>query len=129
MKEMNKFKKLKIEPIKKIVITGLALGLSACSVGPDFVRPEAPKLSSFTREVEAASSKADEPLPDRIQADWWKDYQSASLNQVVELALKNNPTVEAALANLKVAKANVRAQQGFFFPSIGAGYSLSLIHI
>ena len=123
MKEMNKFKKLKIEPIKKIVITGLALGLSACSVGPDFVRPEAPKLSSFTREVEAASSKADEPLPDRIQADWWKDYQSASLNQVVELALKNNPTVEAALANLKVAKANVRAQQGFFFPSIGAGYS------
>jgi len=87
------------------------------------VRPEAPKLSSFTREVEAASSKADEPLPDRIQADWWKDYQSASLNQVVELALKNNPTVEAALANLKVAKANVRAQQGFFFPSIGAGYS------
>ena len=120
---MNKFKKLKIEPIKKIVITGLALGLSACSVGPDFVRPEAPKLSSFTREVEASSSKADEPLPDRIQADWWKDYQSASLNQVVELALKNNPTVEAALANLKVAKANVKAQQGFFFPSIGAGYS------
>ena len=123
MKEMNNVKKLKLKSIRIMILSTLALGLTACSVGPDYVRTQTTAVSSFTRDVDSAAIQAGEPMAARVETDWWKAYQSEALNQVVDLALKNNPTIEAALANLKVAKANVRAQQGFFFPSVGAGYS------
>lgn len=123
MKEMNNVKKLKLKSTRIMILSTLALGLTACSVGPDYVRTQTTAVSSFTRDVDSAAIQAGEPIATRVETDWWKAYQSEALNQVVDLALKNNPTIEAALANLKVAKANVRAQQGFFFPSVGAGYS------
>jgi outer membrane protein TolC len=44
---------------------------------------------------------------------------------LIDLALKNNLDIEAASANLRVAQANVRAQQGYFFPTINLGYNIS----
>ena len=84
-------------------------------------KPAVPEASSFTREPD--NLEAGEVLP--IDVDWWKAYESPQLNDLVELALKNNPSVDTAIANLKIAQQNVIAQQGFFFPQIGAGYTAS----
>jgi NodT family efflux transporter outer membrane factor (OMF) lipoprotein len=99
------------------LITNLCL--SACAVGPDFKKPPTPEVSTFTREpanLEVGDAHA-------IEADWWKAYQSPQLDALIELALKNNPNIDVAIANLKIAQQNVIAQQGFFYPQIGAGYS------
>jgi NodT family efflux transporter outer membrane factor (OMF) lipoprotein len=96
-------------------------GLISCAVGPDFKRPEAPKAAAFTREQSVDQLHQDQA----IQADWWKAYGSEELNALVDLALRNNPNIDAATANLKVAQQNVIAQQGFFLPQIGAGYGVT----
>ncbi len=94
--------------------------LVGCSVGPNYKKPQFELPQKITRE----ESKQD-VYSVEINQDWWKSYGSKEINQLVELALKNNPNIDVGIANLRVAQKNVVAQQGFFFPSIGAGYALS----
>jgi len=116
---MKKKFPLQTPQLRIALIALLCAGLMSCAVGPDFKKPDAPKTNSFTREPEALEAAEINP----IEADWWKAYGSSQLNVLVELALKNNPNVDVAIANLKIAQQNVIAQQGFFFPQVGAGYS------
>jgi NodT family efflux transporter outer membrane factor (OMF) lipoprotein len=53
--------------------------------------------------------------------DWWQSFQSPALNALVARAFKANPTVRAAQASLAQAQELVRAQRGFFSPSVGLG--------
>ena len=107
-------------PLLRIaLITLFGMGMASCSVGPDFKKPDAPQAHSFTREPGLLEAAEVNP----IETDWWKAYGSPQLNSLVELALKNNPNVDVAIANLKVAQQNVIAQQGFFFPQVGVGYN------
>src|ERR1019366_4087201 len=48
--------------------------------------------------------------------------QSTELNQLIDRALKNNPTLQAAQASLRQANENLAAQRGTLFPSISANY-------
>jgi NodT family efflux transporter outer membrane factor (OMF) lipoprotein len=102
--------------------------LSACTIGPDFVRPETPKDASFTAEKLApvtASAKAPGGSAQRfapgedIPGQWWTLFQSPSLNALIEEALKANPDIEAAQAALRQARENAYAEQGSLFPTIG----------
>jgi len=100
-----------------------SITLLSCSVGPDFKKTEMNPPTSFTRELNLGMNLSSEKV--FINETWWKAYGSEEINALVDLALKNNPDIESGMANLRVAQANVRAQQGLFFPSIGAGYSLT----
>ena len=115
------------------VLIPVALLPAACAVGPDFVRPEAPAgadyaptaLPAATEAAAASGGAAQHFSPGKdIQYDWWKLFQSPALDALVEQAFKANPTIEAAQAALKQAQENVSAQQGFFFPTLSAGYNL-----
>jgi len=105
---------------KKIYLSLLLLCVASCSVGPDFVKLVTTNPLSFKR-----NEVPDTPENKEIEAAWWKAYESEEINALVDLALKNNPTIEAASANLNAAKQNVIAQQGFFFPTIGANLNSS----
>jgi NodT family efflux transporter outer membrane factor (OMF) lipoprotein len=116
-------------PIAALAVTGL---LSACAVGPDFKRPEAPGVDGYTREplpektalVEVPGGEEQKFLRDRdIPADWWTLFQSPQLNALIEKALKANPTVQAAQAALRQAQELVYAQQGYYYPSVQANVS------
>jgi NodT family efflux transporter outer membrane factor (OMF) lipoprotein len=56
-----------------------------------------------------------------IPSQWWTLFKSASLNQMVEEALKANPNVGAAQAALRQAHELYLAQRTSFFPNIQAG--------
>lgn len=102
-------------------VCGLAaLHLAGCTVGPDYHRPEAPSVTSLTRQPADTMRTA---APDEIPRDWWKAYESPRINALVELALSRNPSVEAGVANLRAAQEIVNAQRGLFYPSVQAGYS------
>ncbi len=114
----------------KLVIAALSL-LTSCAVGPDFKHPEPPVNADYTlvplspRTVSAAilGGEAQRFAIGRdIQFDWWKLFQSPALDLLVEQAFKSNPTIESAQAALKQAQENVYAQQGYFFPTVTAGY-------
>jgi NodT family efflux transporter outer membrane factor (OMF) lipoprotein len=58
-----------------------------------------------------------------IPGEWWTLFHSKPLNDLIERSLSNNPSIKAAQAALKVAKENVLAQKGAFFPSFNGSFS------
>jgi NodT family efflux transporter outer membrane factor (OMF) lipoprotein len=107
---------------------GLMIG---CAVGPDFKPPAAPQVSGYTADalpatVTAAAvpgGEAQRFAQGRdIAADWWSLFHSERLNQLIEAALTNNHDLKAAQAALSVARENVLAQKGLYFPSATASF-------
>lgn len=101
------------------------LVLSACTVGPDYKRPEVGVSKNNVSYTRADDKLTGVSLREKEGVDtmWWHVYGNDDLNKLIDIALKNNPNIETAEANLKAAQANVRAQQGFYFPTIQAGYT------
>lgn len=111
--------------------TGLAV-LAGCAVGPNFHRPAAPKDAGYTTTpLPAATASTDGPGGDAqsfvsgldVSFRWWEAFGSPALNSLVEQAFRANPTIAAAKAALGQAQEMVYAQDGYFFPSVGADYN------
>jgi len=58
-----------------------------------------------------------------IPFEWWTLFQSPQIDALIKRAFKTNPDVEAAQAALRQAQEYTAAQQGFFYPTVGANYS------
>ncbi len=109
----------------------LAIVLSGCAVGPDFKRPDPPADAGFAPKPLAAAVSTPVHGGDAqrfssgqdVRFDWWTSFQCPQLTALVEKALSANPTIEAAKAALGQAQELVYAQQGYFFPSLGASYN------
>ncbi len=54
--------------------------------------------------------------------EWWELFQCPALNSLIDKAFKANPSIVAAQAALRQAHEVVRAQQGFYYPSVEASY-------
>src|SRR5271156_3097116 len=92
-------------------VTALALSIlcAACTVGPDFKRPEPPAAESYTRgalpqqtaSAPIAGGEAQRFVTGQdIPGQWWTLFQSRELNSLIERSLRSNPTVAAAQAAL-----------------------------
>lgn len=99
--------------------------LAGCAVGPDFVRPAAPDVTTYTESqtAKAIVSKTGEPaqhlqLGQEISAQWWTLFQSPALNSVIGYALRDNRTLAAARATLAAAQESVAAARGALFPQL-----------
>jgi NodT family efflux transporter outer membrane factor (OMF) lipoprotein len=108
--------------------------LSGCAVGPDFFPPLAPEVSGYTpnplpHQTAAAKDAVGAPqhfaIGRDIPGDWWRLFGSRQLKSLVARALNNNPDLSAAQAALRVARANVAAGQGAFFPSVDGSFLAS----
>jgi NodT family efflux transporter outer membrane factor (OMF) lipoprotein len=104
----------------------LACILAACAVGPNFKTPEAPRTAGFTPpgEIPAQLEATSSPGPAQhfvegldIQGQWWTLFQSPALNALIERALSNSPTLEAATAALRQANETLAAERGSYYPS------------
>ena len=114
-----------------------ALGLllvAGCAVGPNFKRPAAPDVSGYTAQplsTTVATTNVSGGQAQRfakggdIAADWWTLFHSQPLNDLIEQSLANNPDLKAAQAALSVARENVLAQRGAYYPSVAASFSAS----
>ncbi len=58
-----------------------------------------------------------------IPGEWWTLFHSKPLDDLIERSLKANPDIKAAQAALLVARENVLAQRGAYFPGASAGFS------
>ena len=115
------------------VIAGLTVLLIAgCAVGPNFKKPAAPEVSDYTASP-VATTVAVANLPGGeaqhftkgydISADWWTLFHSKELNELIERSLTNNPDLKAAHAALTVAREDVLAQRGAYYPSVAGSFS------
>lgn len=97
----------------------LLLLLTACTLGPDFVRPKAPIATHYVDERLQQQFDVQKIIP--IQ--WWKIYQSPALNRFMSKALRASPDLKSAEANLKIAHENVRAHQLYYLPYANASFN------
>ena len=101
---------------------------SGCTVGPDFVRPEAPAISQYTHETQPASTEpadgqAQNFVPGaEIAPDWWRLFNSDKLDAMVKKSFANNQTLQSAQATLRQSQENLRAGYGVFFPQLDASF-------
>jgi NodT family efflux transporter outer membrane factor (OMF) lipoprotein len=108
--------------------------VAGCAVGPDFRRPAAPEVSDYTAHpltttVSAATDSGGEAQHfaqgSDLAADWWTLFHSQPLTDLIEQALTNNHDLKAAQAALTVARENVLAQRGVYYPSVTGTFSAS----
>ncbi|VWC60452.1 efflux transporter outer membrane subunit [Burkholderia lata] len=103
--------------------------LAGCTVGPDFVRPPAPRVSRFMPPDDAGAAagtwagggqtqalSAGEPLT----RDWWMRFGSRAIDSAVDDALTGSPTLAGAQATLQRSEHALRAGEGIFFPQADA---------
>jgi len=116
-----------------MALTALTL-LTSCAVGPNFKKPVAPEVKGYTPSPLSTTSGTMNVAggePQRflsggdIPGEWWTLFHSRPLNALIERSLKNNPDLKAAQAALSVAKENMLAQKGVYFPSIAGSFSAS----
>jgi NodT family efflux transporter outer membrane factor (OMF) lipoprotein len=115
-------------------LPALALLLTGCAVGPDFVRPAAPEATDYTQNPLAPTASAAHVVGGESQhfvdgqdipGEWWELFESSALNDMVERALSANPDLKAAEAALTVAHENMLAQRGAYFPAVSASFAAS----
>jgi NodT family efflux transporter outer membrane factor (OMF) lipoprotein len=102
--------------------------LASCAVGPNFKPPAAPHTAGYAPAGLLPPATAAAPLPGGaaqqfvegldIPGQWWTLFQSTQLNALIERALANSPTLEAAQAALRQANENLAAQRGSYYPSV-----------
>ena len=114
-----------------IAISALLL-TSGCVVGPRFKRPAPPTNGGYTPSPPSTTSstpnidggEAQRFVEGRdIPGEWWTLFHSKPLDDLIERSLKNNHDLKAARAALLVAKENVLAQRGAYYPSAAASFS------
>jgi len=115
-----------------IVAAFMVLLLAGCAVGPNFKRPAPPEVSDYKGSPVSATASAPNVVAGQpqhfaegadISADWWTLFHSAPLNELIDQSLANNHDLKAAQAALAVARENVLAQRGAYYPSAEADFS------
>ncbi len=108
--------------MRKSFVSGVllvSLGLSACSLAPNYQRPplNLPMGWSDVPGVAVDSQQSATPF--------WQELGSEDLNQVMKIALAQNLDLEAALHRVEQARAQAKVAGSALYPSVQAGGSAS----
>ncbi len=96
--------------------------LAACTVGPDYQRPQAPDTKAYASEPLASlqDSSGQQLAPGQNPAaDWWSGFHSAELDATMRQAMAGNHSLAAAQATLAQAREAVNASAGALYPQVG----------
>jgi len=113
-----------------LAVTGTALS-AGCAVGPRWHEPKPPADAAYSPaplpETSASApvhgGDAQHFIAGRdLPFEWWQLFQSPALNALIAQSFNANPTVASAQAALAAAQELVRAQRGFFYPTVAAGF-------
>jgi len=102
--------------IRKLTSVALIASLTACSLAPKYVRPEAPVPPSwpvgdaYLRNTEAA-------LPSVRYQDIFQDPR---LQALIQQAIANNRDLRVAAANIAAARGQFKIQRAELFPQVDA---------
>lgn len=97
----------------KKLVPLLCAGLSACTmVGPDYQPPQ----TDVSEDWVAADTV--QTTLDPITLDWWTLFNDPLLEHYINLAIENNNTLHAALANVQRARSLREEQVGALRPQI-----------
>jgi multidrug efflux system outer membrane protein len=97
--------------MRRLVVFIIAVLLTGCMVGPDYVKPVVDVPVAFIYEEKEARETAN--------TEWWKQFQDPVLDDLITEALTNNRDVKIAAANVEQAAALLIQTRSPLFPQIG----------
>ncbi|WP_413043637.1 efflux transporter outer membrane subunit [Pseudomonas sp. YJ42] len=108
--------------VRPLALFVMAFSLGACTLGPDYQRPELPLAAAFKQ---AEGWKSATPSDVLQRGDWWTLYGDAELNALVGRLNVSNQNLAAAEAQYRQARALVRGARSQLFPVVGASGGVS----
>jgi len=109
-----------------VSLAGMALSLAACTVGPDYARPQAEVPPTWQTD---SYWRVATPSHAPVSPDWWSSFGDPMLGTLESQALAQNQTLVAASAHYAQARAtlaNTSAQQ---IPEVDFGAQASRFRI
>jgi NodT family efflux transporter outer membrane factor (OMF) lipoprotein len=107
----------------------VALCTSACVVGPNYVKPSATVPENFKEPLppefkEAPGWKQGEPKDDMHGGRWWEVFGDPGLNELENQIEAASPSIAAAEAQLRGARAAIRVARSNLYPTISGSTSV-----
>ena len=103
------------QPLANCCAAALALGLAACSVGPDYVRPTTANPEAFKEAGQWQAASTAEPQADE---KWWRFFGDPVLDGLEEQVAVDNQNLKAAEAQYRAARAALEGARSGFFPTL-----------
>jgi multidrug efflux system outer membrane protein len=91
----------------------LPAALAACTVGPDYARPDVPAPEAWREGLKDSTSLADTP--------WWDLFKDKALVGMIRGALEANPDVLIAMERIHEARARAGFVRADLYPRVDAG--------
>ncbi len=111
---------MKLHDMKLVALAASLMLLTACTVGPDYVRPTVEAPAAF-KEMEGW--KPAQPRDQEIKGNWWEAYDDSLLNTLEEQVNISNQNLAQAEAQYRQARALVQSARAAYFPTITANAS------
>jgi NodT family efflux transporter outer membrane factor (OMF) lipoprotein len=103
------------------------LGLAGCTVGPDYVKPDAPVPIAYKEAWKPGPTvkgwRATRPNDGIDRGSWWSIYHDPVLDRLERQIDISNQNLKAAEAAYREAEASVAAARAQFFPTATLGSS------
>lgn len=99
--------------MRNLLSAGLVLlMLCACTVGPDYVRPDVDTPPAWRVDYQSAATAAD--------IAWWERFNDTVLNGLIDAALRDNLDLLTAAARVDQYLGALATTRSEFFPQVGA---------
>ena len=97
----------------RAAVTAIAALITACTVGPNYVRPPAETPAAFKEQWKVA-----QPSDQGPRGNWWEVFGDPQLNALAAQVDINNQNIKIAEANLRQARALTAQARSAFFPTV-----------
>ncbi len=97
--------------MRGLVVASVALMLSACALGPDYVRPDITTPGAFRMARAEGESIANLP--------WWQLLRDDELQNLVRISLQENKDLHQALASIEEFQVRLAIARMDFAPQVG----------
>ena len=102
------------------------VGLPACTVGPDYVKPEVSVPANYKEAAADGSAwKIAQPGDRTSRGKWWLLYQDPLLNALQDVVTSSNQDLKVAESRYAQARALVEGARGNYLPTVTAGAAVS----
>ena len=91
---------------------GVCALLASCAIGPDYRPPE----PATALQWQAALPHGGNPA---ALIDWWKQFDDPLVAELIAVAGRDSPTLDAALARVNQSRAAVTVARSALFPAVG----------
>ena len=110
---------------RKIVVIGMMICLGGCTMIPKYTRPAAPVPGAWPTGPAYQQPPAAPEAPLAADLQWRQFFRDNRLQQIIDMALKNNRDLRTAALNVERARGLYRIQRAELLPTVETGFTAS----